>query len=81
MSTGGYKKEEDSLFCRVCGDRTTGNGIRLKEKRIRLDTRKKSFSVRVVRQGKRMSRDVADAQSLEALKVRLDQALHSLFLL
>ena len=36
---GGYKKERDRLFRRVCGDRTRGNGFKLKEKRYRLHRR------------------------------------------
>ena len=43
-----------------------------------MDIRKKSFTVRVVRQWKRLSRGVVDVLSLEIIKVRLDQALGSL---
>jgi len=34
---GGCKKGGDRLFSRVCGDRTRGNGFRLKEGTFRLD--------------------------------------------
>ena len=44
------------------------------EGRFRLDIRKKSFTVRVVRHCHRLPRDVVDAPSLELFKVRLDQA-------
>ena len=64
-------KEGDRLYSRVCGDRTRGNGFKLKEGRFRLDTRKKSFTVRVERHWHRLPRDVADASSTETFKARL----------
>jgi len=67
-----YKRQ---TFSRVCGDRTTTNGVKLKEGRFRLDIRKKSFTVRVVRHWNRLSRDVLDAPSLATFKVSLDKAL------
>jgi len=75
---GSYRKEGDGLFSRVCGDRTRGNGFQLKEGRFRLDIRKKSFIVKVVRYWKRLPRGVVDAPSLETFKLRLDLALGNL---
>ena len=72
------KKEGDALFSKICCDRTRKNGFKLREVRFRLDIRKKSFTVRVVRRWNRLPRDVVDAPSLETLKVRLDNALISL---
>ena len=72
------RKEGDRLFSRVCGDRKRGNGFKLKEGRFRLDKRKKSSIVRVVRHWNRLPSDVVDAPSMETLKARLDQALGNL---
>ena len=55
-----------------------GNGFKLEEGRFRLDTRKKFFTVRVVRHQNRLHSEVVDAPSLEALKARLDGALSNL---
>ncbi|KFR01319.1 hypothetical protein Y956_07007, partial [Nipponia nippon] len=54
------------------------NGFKLKEGRLRLDIRKKFFTMRVVRQWNRLPREVVDAPSLELFKARLDGALSSL---
>ena len=68
---GSYRKEGDKLFSEVCGDRTRGNGFKLKKGRFMLDIRKKSFTVRVVMHWYRLLREVVDAPFLETLKVRL----------
>ena len=73
-----YREEGGTLFSRVCDNRTRRNGFRLKEGRYRLDIRKKSFTVRVVRHWNRLLRDVVDAPSLDTFKVRLDHALGNL---
>ena len=52
--------------------------MKLKEGRFRLDVRKKSFTVRMVRHWNRLLSDVVDALSLETFKVRLDKALGNL---
>lgn len=59
-------------------DRTRATGIKLKEGRFRLDTRREFFTERVVRCWYKLPRDAVDASSLEAFKARLDMALGSL---
>ena len=68
----------DKLFNRVCCEKTRGNGFKLKESRFRLETRKKSLTVRVVGHCNRLPSVVVDAPSLETFKARLDQAVGSL---
>ena len=72
---GSYRKEGDRLFSSVGGDRIRGNNFELKEETFKLDIRKKSFTVRVVRHWNRLPRDVVDVPSLETFKTRLDKAL------
>jgi len=73
-----YKTDQERLFTRACGDRTGGNSFKLKASRLRLDIRKKFFTVRVARHWKRLPREVMGAPSLNVFKVRLDKALSSL---
>ncbi|KFM13879.1 hypothetical protein AS27_14498, partial [Aptenodytes forsteri] len=51
---------------------------KLKERRFRLDRRKKCFTLRVVRHWNRLPTEVVDAPFLEAFKARLDGALSNL---
>ena len=71
---GAYKKALQGLFTRVCSDRTRGNDFKLKEGRFRLDIRKKSFTVRVMRHWNRLPREAVAATSLEVFKATLDGA-------
>jgi len=52
--------------------------FKLEEDRFKLDIRKKSFTVRVLRHWNRVPKDVVDPPSLETFKTRRDQALGNL---
>jgi len=75
---GAYRKDGEGLFTRACGDRTRGNGSKLKEGRFGLDIRKKFFPMRVVRPWPRLPREGVAAPSLAGFKARLDGALNNL---
>ncbi|PKU39222.1 rna-directed dna polymerase from mobile element jockey-like [Limosa lapponica baueri] len=75
---GAYRRAREGLFVRKHSDRTRGNGFKLEERKFILDTRKKFFSVTVVRHWNRLPREVVDAPSLEVFKARLDGALSNL---
>ena len=72
---GVYKDAEEGLFIRDCSDRTRGYGFKLKQRKFRLDTRKKFFTVRVVRHWHRLPEEVVNAPPLAVFKARLDRAL------
>ena len=69
VSKGGYEKEGDKLFSRICCDKTGGNGFKPKEKRFGLDIRKMFFTIRVARHWHRLPTEMLDIPSLETLKV------------
>jgi len=75
---GSYRKKGDRLFSSVSCDRRERSDFKLKDGRLRLDVRKKSFTLRLVKHWKRLPIDAVDAPTLETFNVRLCQALGSL---
>ena len=75
---GPYKKAGEELRKKTCGDRTRGNGFKLKEGRFRLGIKKKFFTMRVVRHWNRIPRQAVDAPLLVVFKAKLDGALSNL---
>ena len=66
------------MFTRVDSDRTWGNGFKLRQRRSRLNIKRKFFTQRVMKPWNRLSKEAVDAPSLEGFKARLDVALGSL---
>ena len=63
------------MLGRDCSDRTRGNGLKLKEGKLRLDIRKKFFPARVVRHWSGFPKEAVNAPSLAVLQARLDRDL------
>ena len=59
------------LFTRADNSRTGGNGLKLKEGRLRLEVRGKLLTERVVKCWNRLPSEVVDASSLGTFKARL----------
>jgi len=73
-----YVNRYIDIYNRPCCNTTRSNGFKLREGRFRLGTRKKFFTMRVVKHWNGSPREVVEAPSLGTFKARLDGALSNL---
>lgn len=75
MSFSTYKLEGDQLLTWCDSDKTRGNSSKIKERRLRLDVRKKFFTQKAIRYWHRLPGEAMNASFLEAFKASMDRAL------
>jgi len=75
---GGCQEDGAKLFSAVPSDRTRGNGHKLKQTKLQLNSRKNFFPLRVTEPWNRLPRGAVESPSLEIFKPRLDKVLYSL---
>lgn len=76
---GGNEEEGSRVSSVVPHDRTRGTVHRIKHMKFHLHTAKPLFTMRVVRHGNSLPREVVETLTVEIFKIELDSVLGNLF--